>query len=119
MPCLSRRRAYVDFPDPEADAKALAAARGRLEETEGELGRATEALESAATDVTDLEARAMQVQAEIDELRRRLAELEAAYEEVDDELGDAEDVRAEAEESVATATRARDAAAAALAKLTE
>jgi len=106
-------------PDPEADAKALAAARGRLEETEGELGRATEALESAATDVTDLEARAMQVQAEIDELRRRLAELEAAYEEVDDELGDAEDVRAEAEESVATATRARDAAAAALAKLTE
>ena len=106
-------------PDPEADAKALAAARGRLEEAEADLGRATEALESAATDVADLEARAMQVQGEIDELRRRLAELEAAYEEVDDELGDAEDVRAEAEESVAAATRARDAAEAALAKLTD
>ena len=106
-------------PDPEADAKALAAARDRLEEAEADLGRNTAALESAATDVADLEARAMQVQGEIDELRRRLAELEAAYEEVDDELGDAEDVRAEAEESVAVATRTRDAAAAALAKLTD
>ena len=106
-------------PDPEADAKAVAAARARLEEAEAELGHATEALESAATDVTDLEARGMQVQAEIDELRRRLAELEAAYEEVDDELGDAEDVRAAAEESVAAATRARDEAAAAVAKLSE
>lgn len=106
-------------PDPEADAKALAAARERLEAAEADLGRTTAALESAATDVADLEARGMQVQGEIDELRRRLAELEAAYEEVDDELGDAEDVRSEAEESVATATRARDAAAAALAKLTD
>ena len=105
-------------PDPEADAKAVAAARDRLEEAEVHLGLATEALGSAASDVADLEARAMQVQGEIDELRRRLAELEAAYEAVDDELGDAEDVRAEAEESVTVATQARDAAAAALAKLT-
>lgn len=104
-------------PDPEADAKALAAARDRLEEAEADLGRATAALESAASDVADLEARGMQVQGEIDELRRRLAELEASYEEVDEELGDAEDARAEAEQSAAAATRARDAAAAALAKL--
>ncbi|MCW2792428.1 MAG: hypothetical protein JWO76_1526 [Nocardioides sp.] len=104
-------------PDPEADQKAAAAARERLEETEAELARAAEALAAAVSDVEELEARSMQVQAEMDELRRRLAELEARSEEVDDELSDAEDVRAEAQDSVASATKQRDAAAAALDRL--
>lgn len=104
-------------PDPDADRKALAAARARLDETEEEVARATESLASAATDVTDLEARSLQVQGEIDELRRRIAELETSLEEVDDELGDVEDVRAEAEASLAAATKERDAAAAGLAAL--
>ena len=104
-------------PDPDADRKALAAARARLDETEEEVARATESLASAATDVAELEARSLQVQGEIDELRRRIAELETSLEEVDDELGDVEDVRAEAEASLAAATKERDAAAAALAAL--
>lgn len=104
-------------PDPDADRKALAAARARLDETEEEVARATESLASAASDVADLEARSLQVQGEIDELRRRIAELETSLEEVDDELGDVEDVRAEAEAWLAAATKERDAAAAALAAL--
>ena len=104
-------------PDPDADRKALAAARKRLERTEQEVARAAEALTAAATDVADLEARSLQVQGEIDELRRRLAELEETVEEVDEELSDAEDVRAEAEASLAAVSQERDAAAAALAKL--
>lgn len=104
-------------PDPDADRKAIAAARERLEKTEQEVARATEALTAAATDVADLEARGLQVQGELDELRRRLAELEASVEEVDDELADAEEVRAEAEAALAAAAKDRDAAAAALAKL--
>jgi hypothetical protein len=104
-------------PDPDAERKAIAAARARLEETEEVVARATEAVTSAATDVAELEARSLQLQGEIDELRRRLAELEAGVEEVDDELGDAEEVRAEAEASLASAAKDRDAAAAALARL--
>ena len=104
-------------PDPDADRKALAAARARLDETEEEVARATESLASAAGDVAELEARSLQVQGEIDELRRRIAELETSLEEVDDELGDVEDVRAEAEASLAAATKERDAAAAALSAL--
>jgi hypothetical protein len=104
-------------PDPDADRKAIAAARARLEETEEVVARATEAVTSAATDVAELDARSLQLQGEIDELRRRLAELEAGVEEVDDELADAEEVRAEAEASLAAASKERDAAAAALARL--
>jgi hypothetical protein len=104
-------------PDPDADRKAIAAARERLEKTEQAVARATEALTAAATDVADLEARGLQVQGELDELRRRLAELEASVEEVDDELADAEEVRAEAEAALAAAAKDHDAAAAALARL--
>ena len=104
-------------PDPEAEQKAVAAARERLEAADAVVTGATAAYDEAVADVKKLEARSMQVQAEIDELRARIAELESAFEEVDDELGDAEDVRAEAEESLAEATRSRDAAAAALDRL--
>ena len=104
-------------PDPDADRKAIAAARARLEETEEVVARATEAVTSAATDVAELDARSLQLQGEIDELRRRLVDLEAGVEEVDDELADAEEVRAEAEASLAAATKERDTAAEALARL--
>lgn len=117
LPAEERRADLHVVPDPEADQKALAAARERVGETGAELARAVEALAVAAAEVEQLEARAMQVQAEIDELRRRLAELESRLEDVDDELGEAEDVRAEAQESVDSATRANTAAVAALSEL--
>lgn len=104
-------------PDPEADAKALREAEEALEELEQALAEATEALSAATSDVTDLQARELQVQGELDELRNRLAELEATMEEVEEELADAEDVRAEAEESVLAATRERDEAATRVARL--
>lgn len=104
-------------PDPEADEKARRQAQSALEGAEGRLTEAAEALAAAVQEVSDLEARGMQLQAELDELRGRVAELEAATEEVDDELGDAEDVRAEAESTVAAARKDRDAAAAALERL--
>lgn len=104
-------------PDPEADRKARAAARERVEEAEAVLASAREALESAAARVGELEARGLQVQGEIDELRRRLADLEEQAEEVDEELEEAEDARSEAESTVAEATRERDDAAAAEARL--
>lgn len=105
-------------PDPDADAEARAAAEELLAGAGERLASATTALEDAAREVTDLEARSMQLQAEADELRRRLAEIESQAEAVDEELSDAEEVRAGAESAVGDATRERDAAAAALASLT-
>lgn len=104
-------------PDPEAEAKALAAAASALEEADAALGEAQAAYDAVAKDVTDLEARGMQLQAEVDELKRRLAEVESSYDDVDDELGDAEDARTEAQETLDEATRERDVAAAAVARL--
>jgi len=101
-------------PDPDADAKALAAARELLEAAQEEVESAQGGLDETAASVAELEARALQLQGEMDELRRRLAELESTAEEVDDELADAEDARAEAESALAEATRERDAAQAAV-----
>ena len=67
--------------------------------------------------LSDLEARSMQVQAEIDELKRKIAELEETGDEVDDEIAEAEEARDEAQAVVTEATKARDAAAKAVAKL--
>lgn len=105
-------------PDPDADAKARAAAEELLEAAQEEVEAAQGGLDEAAASVTELEARALQLQGEMEELRRRLAELESTAEEVDDELSDAEDARAEAESALAEATRERDAAQAALDRLT-
>ncbi len=91
-------------PDPDADEKAVATARERVAEAEGAVAVARADAQAAGSDVSELEARGMQLQAEMDELRRRLAELETAYEEVEEELSDAEDVRAEAEATLAAAT---------------
>jgi peptidoglycan hydrolase CwlO-like protein len=104
-------------PDPEADQKAQKQAQKDLEGAEERLAEASEALGEAAKEVSDLEARSMQLQAQLDELRGKIADLEARFEEVDEELADAEEVRAEAESTVAAATKDRDSAAAALAKL--
>ena len=104
-------------PDPDADEKAVAAARERASETESAVTAAREALDAAAGEVAELEARGLQLQAEMDELRRRLADLETAYDEVEEELTDAEDVRAEAESSLAAATRDHQEATAALERL--
>jgi hypothetical protein len=104
-------------PDPEADQKAVKAAEELLASTDSELAEATEAHDRAKAAYDDLEARSLQLQAEIDELRGRIAELEATAEEVDDELSEAEDARDEAAGTLHEATTARDAAAAALEKL--
>ncbi|MBA2952275.1 hypothetical protein GON03_19835 [Nocardioides sp. MAH-18] len=104
-------------PDPEADAKAVAAAESALAAAEEALTEASEAHEGAADAVARLEARGLQLQAEIAELRAKIDELETAAEETDDELSEAEDARAEAEAELTAATRARDAAAADLARV--
>ncbi|WP_028635979.1 hypothetical protein [Nocardioides sp. URHA0032] len=104
-------------PDPEADRKAVEAAEQALAAAQSQLDEATQAYDGARSAYDELEARSLQLQAEIDELRGRIAELESTAEEVDDELSDAEDTRDEAEAGVREATRSRDAAAAALEKL--
>lgn len=104
-------------PDPDADAKARAAAEELLESAQEEVDAAQRELDEVAGSVAELEARSLQLQGEIDELRRRLSDLDATAEEVDDELGDAEEARSEAEVVLAEATRGRDAAQAALDKL--
>ncbi len=104
-------------PDPDAQAKKLAAAQERLDEAQAEVDEATEALTAADADVAELEARSLQVQAEIDELRRRLGELESDQDDVDEQLSDAREVASSARQDVSTADAARQRAAAALTKL--
>ena len=84
-------------PDPDADEKAVAAARERVRDRgRGGRGGARRSTPRPPRS-TELEARAMQLQAEIEEAAARLTELEASSEQVEEELADAEDVRAEAE----------------------
>ena len=104
-------------PDPDADAKARAAAEQALAEAEDGLVEAQGAYDDATVDVERLRARQLQLEAEIDELKRRIASLEETYDEVDDELGDVEAVQAESGESLEEARAARDLSAAALTAL--
>ena len=104
-------------PDPDAGAKARAAAEAALAEAEEAVLESRSAHDDATVDVERLQARQLQLEAEIDELKRRIAELEATYDEVDDELGEAEATAAETADSLAEATSERDAAAAALESL--
>lgn len=115
---LPRPELHV-VPDPEADRKAIEAASTALAAAESALEEATSAYDEVRASYDELEARSLQIQAEIGELRGRIAELEATAEEVDDELSDAEDARAEADSAVSEATQERDAAQAALDKLTD
>lgn len=104
-------------PDPEARAKARAAAEEALTRAQEEHDEASEALSAAGGDVERLEARGLQLQAELDELRGRIAELESQQEDTDDELADAEDVQSEASEALAVTERAVTEARAALDRL--
>lgn len=104
-------------PDPEADAKAVAAAREALEEAEQARAEAAAAHEDAEATVSDLQARSLQIQAELEELRGRIAELESSAEETDDELSEAEEARDDTASALADATQARDSAAAELERL--
>lgn len=106
-------------PDPDVQAKKVAAAEKRLAAATEEYDEARAAHDEAVADVERLSARSLQLEAEIDELKRRLAELESELDEVDDELGDAEEVRDEASATLRTATAERDAARVALDRLAQ
>ncbi|CAN5131029.1 hypothetical protein BH09ACT12_BH09ACT12_03640 [soil metagenome] len=101
-------------PDPDAGAKARAAAEDALREAQDVVTEAQTAYDDATVDVERLQARQLQLEAEIDELKRQIAALEETYDEVDDELGDAEVVQTEAFDSLEEATGERDEAAATL-----
>ncbi|WP_416953096.1 hypothetical protein ACNKF0_14210 [Nocardioides sp. T5] len=87
-------------PDPDADAKARAAADERLADARAVLKEHEKEHRAARRSVEKLQARTLQVQSEIDELRGRLAALEDTLEEVDEELAEAEAAQAEVEEAV-------------------
>ena len=98
---VSRELRVVPDPDPgEAERarhqEALEAARAALEEVRDEH-------QDAEAQVKALEARALQVAAELEEARRRVADLEERAEEVDDELAEAEETRDVAAEQLADA----------------
>ena len=104
-------------PDPDAHAKARAAAEETLAEASDAVVEAQTAYDDAVVDVERLQARQLQLEAEIDELKRQIAALEETYDEVEDELDDVETVRTEAFDSLERATAERDRAAAALESL--
>ncbi|WP_139981144.1 hypothetical protein [Nocardioides litoris] len=104
-------------PDPDAGEKARAAAQEALDAATEQAEEARAALDEAGAEVEEFRARQLQIEAEIDELKRRIATLEDSYDDVDDELGDAESVREEAQQTYDEAARERDAAAAALERL--
>lgn len=97
-------------PDPDADAKARAAADERLADARAVLKEHEKEHRAARRSVEKLQARTLQVQSEIDELRGRLAALEDTLEEVDEELAEAEAAQAEVEEAVDEARSEVDAA---------
>ncbi|MCW2735928.1 hypothetical protein [Nocardioides sp.] len=117
VPDPTRRPQLHVVPDPDADAKARAAADERLADARSVLGEAEKEHRSTRRATEKLRAKTLQLQAEIDELRSRIAVLEAEVDEVDDELGEAEAVQAEAEEAVEEAQAEVDAAKAARDKL--
>jgi hypothetical protein len=108
-------------PDSGADrgAERLARAQAALTAAEDEVAERRRISEDAAAATERLQARSLQIQAEIDELRRRLAGLEESAQRVDDELAEAEEERAEAESALADAVRHRDEAAAEVARRRE
>ena len=104
-------------PDPDADAKKLAAAEATLEAASSDEQEARAAYDETERAVAELEARSLQVQGEIEEHQRQIAELETAAEEVEEELDEAEESRTEARTELRRAEQAREQAEAALARL--
>ena len=99
-------------PDPDADAKKLAAAEAALEAAATAEEAARAAYDEAEQAVTELEARSLQVQGEIEELQRQIAELEGTAEEVEEELDEAEEAQTEARTALRKAEQTREQAAA-------
>ena len=104
-------------PDPDADAKKLAAAQAALEAATSTEDEARAAYDETERAVSDLEARSLQVQGEIEEHQRQIAELETAAEEVEEELDEAEEARTEARTALRKAEQAREQAESLLARL--
>ena len=104
-------------PDPDAEAKKLAAAQAAMEAAEAVEESARATYDEAERAVAELEARSLQVQGEIEERRRQIAELEETAEEVEEELDEAEDARTEARTSLRKAEQAREQAETALDRL--
>jgi hypothetical protein len=88
-------------PDPDADARARAAADALIAEIDDELAIAAAGHRDATDEVEVLQARTLQLKAELDEVRGRAAEIESALEDTDDELTEAEALREAAAETVA------------------
>ena len=102
-----------DRPDPAVRQRAEA----DLARAEEALAEATSRREAAAEVSAGLQARALQVQAEIDELRRRVADLETEADGVEEERADSDAELARLETAAAEAAAERDAARAALESL--
>lgn len=88
---VSRELRVVPDPDPGEVERARRAEA--LEHAQATLGQARGEHDEAQAEVTALQARALQVAAELEEARRRVAELEETAEAVDDDLAEAEDAR--------------------------
>lgn len=95
-------------PDPEADAKALAAAEGKLAEAQGEVKHAQAERDGLSGQIEELEARSLQIQGEIEEVKRRLADLEESLDELDEEIVEAEEVRTACDSEIGELVRLRD-----------
>ncbi len=98
----------------EPDVAAYDAAREEVTQTQERVSAATQSLDSDLARVHELEARALQLQSEVDELRRKIAELEDQAEEVDDELAQAQVAAQESQEALTRAKGAHDEAQARL-----
>jgi hypothetical protein len=104
-------------PDPDADAKKLAAAKAALKEAASEEEGARSAYAESEQAVSELQARALQLQGEIEEHQRQIAELESTAEEVEEELDEAEEARTEARTALRKAEQAREQPESALTRL--
>ncbi len=101
-------------PDPEPDERAREDAEEALAEAGAALAAATGRRDRVRSTLEELQAKAMQLESEIDELRRRLARLETSAEDNGEAQAEAEDELSDAEADLSQATRARDEAQAVL-----
>lgn len=95
-------------PDPDALSKRRVAAEEALADADADVTEAQQAATAAADEVDTLEARSLQLQAEIDELRRRLEEHESEQDEIDAELDDARAQLRTARSDLSAAQTARE-----------
>jgi vacuolar-type H+-ATPase subunit I/STV1 len=101
----------------EDDTRARDDARERVATAESDLAAAEEAARASAERVSELEARSLQIQGDIDELGNRISELEHRLERTDDELSDAEQEADSREQERAAAAEALEGARSVLRRL--